>query len=200
MSYQQPPNNQPNWQQQSQYPGQQYSQYYQQPGMPPQQPPKKRRGPALWIGGGCLGLVVLVIILVSISIASAGNAVNNLAATVTVGTSNNTSTQPASTGSGKWTTTHTFTGNGTQKTPVFTAPSDWKVLYTCANQQISGTSIDGALSVTVYGTDNTPLDVAVNAQCKTAKTTGETEEHQGGQVYLDMNGTGDWTVKVQELK
>jgi hypothetical protein len=149
--------------------------------------------------------VLLVIIIASVSIANAGNAVNtsvnNLAATVTAGSGGNTpTTQPASTGSGKWTTTHTFTGNGTQKTPVFTAPDDWKILYTCANQQISGTSIDGALVVTVYGTDNTPHDVAVNAQCKSTKTTGETEEHQGGQVYLDINGTGDWTIKVQELK
>jgi hypothetical protein len=29
---------------------------------------------------------------------------------------------------------------------------------------------------------------------------GETEEHQGGQVYLDITGTGDWTIEVQELK
>jgi len=34
----------------------------------------------------------------------------------------------------------------------------------------------------------------------TAKTTGQTEEHQGGKVYLDINITGDWIIQVQELK
>jgi hypothetical protein len=102
-----------------------------------------------------------------------------------------------------WKTTHTFSGNGSKKTAIFTAPGDWKILYSCAAQAIGdGTYVDGVLGVTVTGTDNTPIDVAVNATCKSGpnKTTGETEEHQGGQVYLDVNGTGDWTVQVQELK
>lgn len=62
---------------------------------------------------------------------------------------------------------------------------------------------DGELAVNVYSSDGTILDtIAVNATCKdgVAKTTGETEEHQGGQVYLDIGGTGDWTIQVQELK
>jgi hypothetical protein len=112
-----------------------------------------------------------------------------------------TSTQPAATGT--WTTTHTFTGNGIQKTANFTAPDDWKILYSCAAQAVGdGTYVDGVLGVIVTGTDNTPIDVAVNATCKagSAKTTGQTEEHQGGQVYLDINATGDWTVQIQELK
>lgn len=102
----------------------------------------------------------------------------------------------------KWTTTHTFTGNGTQKTPIFTVGNDWKILYTCTFQNISGVTADGALVVSVYGSDNTVLDLAINATCKNGvkKTTGSTEEHQGGSVYLSMDGTGDWTVQVQELK
>ena len=102
----------------------------------------------------------------------------------------------------KWTTSHTFTGNGSKKTAIFTAPSDWKILYSCKGQDIAGTAVDGVLVVTVYGSDNTPIDVAINATCKgtSTATTGETEEHAGGQVYLDVNGTGDWTLQVQELK
>ena len=68
---------------------------------------------------------------------------------------------------------------------------------------IAGTATDGVLSVSVYGSDASILDpAAVNATCKSgaALTKGETEEHQSGSVYLDINGTGDWTVQVQELK
>lgn len=102
----------------------------------------------------------------------------------------------------KWTTVQKFTGNGTKKTAIFTVPGDWKILYSCKGQDIGGTSVDGVLVVTVYDSQNVPVDVAVNATCKgTSKaTTGETEEHQSGSVYLDVNGTGDWSVQVQVLK
>ena len=97
----------------------------------------------------------------------------------------------------KWTTTQTISGNGSKKTAIFTAPDDWKILWSCV-----GGDYGGYLAVTVYGSDNGYIDGAVNATCKTgsAPTTGETEEHQGGQVYLDVNGTGDWSLQVQELK
>ncbi len=103
----------------------------------------------------------------------------------------------------KWTTTHTWNGNGSKKTEIFTVPGDWKILFICTYQNIGGVTGDGALAVNVYGSDGSIIDPgAINATCKNgiAKTTGETEEHQGGQVYLDVNGTGDWTVQVQELK
>ena len=122
----------------------------------------------------------------------------------------NTSTQPAATATpaptqapAKWTTTHTFTGNGSKKTAIFTAPDDWKILYSCTFQNNGGVTDDGILTLSVYGADNSIIDAgAVNVTCKNgvAHTTGETEEHQAGQVYLSIDGTGDWTVKVQELK
>ena len=97
----------------------------------------------------------------------------------------------------KWTTTQTINGNGSKKTAIFTAPDDWKILWSC-----TGGDYGGFLSVTVYDSNAAYVDGAVNATCKTGQvpTTGETEEHQGGQVYLDVNGTGDWTLQVQELK
>jgi hypothetical protein len=97
-----------------------------------------------------------------------------------------------------WTTTHTLTGNGIKQTAIFSVSSDWKILYTCTYQD--GGQVDGALSVIVYGTDNSPIDVAINATCHTAHDSGETEEHQGGSVYLKVNGTGQWSVTVQELQ
>jgi hypothetical protein len=104
--------------------------------------------------------------------------------------------------SGTWTTTHTFTGTGRNETGIFSISSDWKLLYTCTYQQISGTSttVDGYLGVSVYSPDNTILDVAVNTRCKETQTTGETEEHIGGNIYLDINATGDWKIQIQELK
>jgi hypothetical protein len=102
---------------------------------------------------------------------------------------------------GTWTTTQTFTGTRIQKTAIFNISSDWKLFYTCAYQQISGAApVEGALAVVVYGADGAIEDVAVNAVCKDAKDTGETEEHIGGNIYLSMNGTGDWTIQIQELK
>jgi hypothetical protein len=102
-----------------------------------------------------------------------------------------------------WTTTHTYTGNGAKKTATFTVPDDWKILYTCTYQKIDTVTADGALSVSVYGSDASIIDpAAVDVTCKNgvAKTKGETEEHQSGTVYLDINGTGDWTIQVQELE
>jgi hypothetical protein len=113
------------------------------------------------------------------------------------------SSTPVNTGytppSSKWTTTHTFRGNGSKKTAIFRVPDDWKILYTCTHQEMG---VEGVLGVIIYTADNTIVDVAVNATCKpdVNLTKGETEEHQGGDIYLDITGTGDWTVTIQELK
>jgi hypothetical protein len=102
----------------------------------------------------------------------------------------------------KWTTVQTITGNGNKKTGIFTAPNDWKILWSCSGFT-DGSGIDGEFSLDVDNSDASPLDLgAVNATCKagSARTTGDTEEHQGGSVYLNINATNDWTVQVQELK
>lgn len=99
----------------------------------------------------------------------------------------------------KWRTVQTFSGNGTKKTAIFTVPDDWKINYTCQGFT-DGSGVDGALTTTVYASDGTYLDGAINVTCKAGKTTKDsTEEHQGGQVYLDINATGDWTIQVQAL-
>lgn len=93
---------------QYQQPYTQYQPPYQppmQPGMysPPQQP-KKRNRALFWIGGGCLALIVLGIIFAVIAVASAAHtvstAVNNVAATVTADTGNNSTGNNNSTTSG----------------------------------------------------------------------------------------------------
>ena len=97
----------------------------------------------------------------------------------------------------KWTTTQTINGNGAKKTGIFTVPDDWKILWSCV-----GGDYGGYLSVTVYDSNAAYVDGAVNSMCKAGNqaTTGETEEHMSGSVYLDVNGTGDWQLQVQEMK
>lgn len=92
-----------------------------------------------------------------------------------------------------------FTGTGPQKTEIFTVPNDWKIVWACYG--IVG-GYEGVLSVGVMGADNSYVDsFAVNANCSGGTTTsGSTEEHQGGKIYLAMQATGDWTVEVQEPK
>jgi hypothetical protein len=189
-------------------------QYPQQPGQPPQgypqQPPiyqqpmmqaPKKRAKWPWIAGGCGCLTVLAIIGIVI-IASSTATVSNVASTAATA---QTTTQPAATAApastGKWTTVQTYSGNGIKKTPVISVPADWQIAYTCKGIDVSGTTVDGVLVVTVTNSDNTPADVAVNATCKAGKTTSDvTEEHQAGQVFLDINSTSDWTIQVKEMK
>ncbi|HEY4382955.1 MAG TPA: hypothetical protein VGN34_00565 [Ktedonobacteraceae bacterium] len=96
-----------------------------------------------------------------------------------------------------WTTTQTFTGNGGKKTASFTvAGNDWKILWSC--QETNG--LDSPLFIIVYDGNNNMVD-SPQTTCKASTTTtGETEEHQGGTFYLDVNTAVTWTLKVQELK
>ncbi len=97
----------------------------------------------------------------------------------------------------KWTTVQKFSGNGTKKTAIFAVPDDWKILYSC-----TGGDFEGFLAVTVYDSQNTYIDGAIRASCLAGSTatTGETEEHQAGNVYLSVDATGDWSLQVQVLK
>lgn len=138
------------------------------------------------------GFLVLVL-------AACGNA-------TTTGTSGSTPTTAATTAptatpkptqAPKWTTVQHFSGNGTKKTQIITVPGDWKIQWSC-----TGGDYGGFLSVTVYDNTNAYVDGAVNAMCKAGSTptTGETEEHQAGSIYLSVDSTGDWSLSVQVLK
>lgn len=99
-----------------------------------------------------------------------------------------------------WTTTHTFSGNGAQKTETFSAPDDWKLNWSC-NPAISSMGSQYNIIVDVNNSDGTPLDpAAINTLCKTGNTSGSTEERQSGSIYLDVNSEDNWTITVQELK
>lgn len=160
------------------------------------QPAPKRTGRGKFFAIGCGALAALVILIIVIALAaSSGGSGSSTSATATLPPTQAATQAPTTTL--KWTTVQTINGNGSKKTAIFTVPDDWKILWSC-----TGGDFGGYLGVTVYDSNAAYVDGAVNATCKTGTqaTTGETEEHQGGQVYLDVNGVGDWSLQVQELK
>lgn len=57
------------------------------------------------------------------------------------------------------------------------------------------------MELDVDNSDGTPFDYgAINTICQSGNTSGSTEEHQSGQVYLDITSEAAWTILVQELK
>lgn len=101
----------------------------------------------------------------------------------------------------KWSTVQTFTGNGAKNTAIFTAPNDWKIVWSCDNTQ-DQYNIDGLIYISAYNADGSDFDPnAVSGTCKAGKiTTDFTEEHRSGNVYLAVNTGLPWTIQVQELK
>jgi hypothetical protein len=206
----------------SQYPPQPPNQYPSQPQWPPQQPPQyqpesqwpyppkppQKRSVGKFFAIGCGALAVLLALIIGIAVAVS----SSTSGTSTTANTTSQATQPAQQVTQaavtatpahtlKWTTVQTFTGNGNKKTALFNAPGDWKIAWSCQGLN-DGTGIDGVLYVSVYGSDGTPTDpAAVSGTCKYGKTTSDnTEEHQSGTFYLDINTGLSWTIQIQELK
>lgn len=173
---------------------------YQQP--PFIQPPKKSRT-WLWI-------VALVVVFFagygaghSPDTTTTGSTNTNQIAASQPTTANSTPTAtstPTPTPKPKqWTTTHTFSGSGNKKTAIFSVPDDWKLQWKCNHASFDG--LDYNIIVDVNNSDSSPMDPsAINVLCKTGNTSGETEEHQSGNVYLSIESEADWTVTIQEFK
>jgi hypothetical protein len=103
---------------------------------------------------------------------------------------------PTPTSTGTWTTVYSYSGNGNKQTPTISVPADWQIVYTCSGD----TMADGALGVIVTNSDGTPADTAVSATCIVGKTTsGMTEVHYTGKVFLNIIATSSWTIQVQEM-
>src|SRR2546421_1393197 len=222
--FQQQPNTQYPPQQPWQQPGQwQQPQYLTPPGTyyppqqspmmpppPPPRPPRKKQNP--WF---ILGIIVGVLILCgaignAVTKSSPSNSTTNVVATDTPITSDTpiptatldtaipTDTPAPTQPPAKWTTTHTFTGNGIKKTAIFSVPDDWKILWSCNAQSFYGSQYN--VQVYVYNSDGSLADVAINELCKPGNTSGETEEHQSGDNYLEVNSEAAWKVQIQEFK
>lgn len=171
------------------------------PQRPPAKPPARRVGFSwLWLASG---LIVGLIVGIIIGYAVHTPGVQSTPPTKQTITTSSQSTQEAITPTPahalKWTTIKTITGNSGEKTSVFTMPDDWKIVWSCDPKSFQGSHAN--LNVTVYGPpDGALVNVAVNAVCKPGKTSGSTEEHRGGQVFLVIGGNGSWKLQVQELK
>lgn len=105
---------------------------------------------------------------------------------------------PTPTHTPKWTTTQTFTGDGNKQTQIFTVGNDWKINWSCNPSSFYGGQYN--VMVYVYGSDGTLVDLPVNTICKTGNTADNTEEHQSGSIYLEIDSEGSWKVQVQELQ
>lgn len=187
---QQPPDQQPPYQ---------YGQYIPPQSYPPPIQPKKKHWPWGWI----IALIVVFFLGRTSVITSDTPPTDANTSTVSAPASNLTQSQPttAPTKPPKplgWTTTQSFSGNGEKKTGVFTVPADWKVNWTCDPASFGNSSYN--LSVTVMGSDNSTIDLAVNTLCATGNVSGSTEEHQAGQVFLDVSSEAAWTITIQEMK
>jgi hypothetical protein len=94
----------------------------------------------------------------------------------------------------EWVTTHTFEGNGNQKTEIFQIGDTWKIVWSCGAGMTSENVI-----IDVHFSDGTVLDkAAINTICDLGNNGGETIEHQGGAVYLNVVSEGGWSVRIQE--
>ncbi len=107
--------------------------------------------------------------------------------------------KPTPTHTPKWTTIQTFSGNGSKKTPAFTVPDNWQLVWSCDPSSSFGGSYN--VIVAVVGTDGSQIDpTAVNTICQSGNKGDQTQEYQGGSVYLDVQSEGAWTIKVKALE
>jgi len=144
--------------------------------------------------GSCAGIANVMGIGSSVSPSNSGNMAKQISGgTATLAATATPAVPPTPTHVLTWTTIQRFTGTSAEKTPVFTVPAEWRIVWTCkATDSFGG----GNFIVTVTGADGTPLDLAVNTQGNDSATT---YEHQAaGQVYLDINTFDEqWTITVQ---
>lgn len=156
-----------------------------------------------------LWVLLLVIIVVACGIIGIAGASRPSSSDVTTNTDTSTTQSTADTSvptdtpaptqaPKKWTTTHTYKGSGSKKTEIIAVPDDWKVFWKCDPASSYGGQYN--VIVDVYNSDGTLADGAINTICKTGNTGDSTEEHQSGNIYLDITSEGDWTITIQELK
>lgn len=98
-----------------------------------------------------------------------------------------------------WTTVQTFTGNGDKKTDTFSIGNTWKINWSCDPSSFDDVQYN--IMVDVDNSDGSPLDAgAINTLCSPTNKSDTTTEHQGGNVYLDINSEAAWTMQIQEMK
>lgn len=181
------------------------------PGAPvfaaPPQPPKRGLRAWHWVLIGVSSVLIICCGLGLLASAAGGGNTGSqnlgsngsVLATATPAPTNTPAPTATATHPPKWTTVHTFKGNGNKKTGTFDVPDDWKLVWSC--NPSSDYFGEYNVIVDVYDADGNPVDfAAVNTICKAGNTHDSTEEHQGGTVYLDVESEAAWTIQVQVLK
>jgi hypothetical protein len=167
-------------------------------------PPVAKSVPTrVWIVTGVSALIIFCCLG---SLIAQGHGSNTSANAATNNNSNSTSNvaktpKPSATPTHtpRWSTVQTFTGNGSKKTDTFHIDDTWKINWSCTPSSFDSGSYN--LIVSVDNKDGTSLDFgAINTMCKDGNTQDSTNEHTGGDVYLDIISEGDWTFQVQEYK
>lgn len=179
--------------------------YYTPPPQVPMPQLKKSRT-WLWI------VALFVVFFVGVGFGHAGASSSDTTATTTASTASSTDTttqqvQPTQaptptskpTQAPKWVTVQKFTGSGSKKTASFTVGDNWAIGWACAPNSSAIGSYN--VIVDVYNSDGTPADPgAINTICKPGNTSDQTQEHQGGNIYLDIQSEGDWSIVIQNLQ
>lgn len=98
----------------------------------------------------------------------------------------------------KWTTTHTFSGNDSQKTDIFTIDNNWRIVWSCNPASVA--SLNYPVFIEVDAPDGSILDRGVETLCQNNNTQGAEEIYAWGQMRLNVICEGDWAVQVQEWK
>jgi hypothetical protein len=142
----------------------------------------------------------IILTLVIIVVVGAGISWSMLSSTAATIRSNATSASIATdTPIPQLMTTHTFTGYGVEKTEVFHVTDNWKIIWSCNPSSFFGHHYD--LIVSVNNAAGKTIDfAAVNVTCAPGYTTDVQEEHQSGDIYLDITSEGAWNIQVQELE
>jgi hypothetical protein len=143
--------------------------------------------------------LILLFAICIIASYSAGYSVgaSTQSATIVINSTNDNPPPVAANRATKWITTHTFNGNGPQQTELFTVAKEWKLSWTCTPTKAAA---QYNIITMIYNVDGTIRDQGLNAICNKNTTSGNTYKHEGGQVYLDIEITGEYMLTVQELK
>jgi hypothetical protein len=155
---------------------------------PPVQPVQaKKRWPWLLV-------LVAAILLVSFGIWHAVSGSPSAASTAK--TASTSLPAPTPTPGRNWHTLLTFSGgNGTKNTQKFKVPADWQFTWSCKG--VNG--VDGGLYVVIYNANGSLYNAGAQVTCLASKQViGSAEEFKSGNVYLNINGNGPWTVSVQQ--
>lgn len=133
-----------------------------------------------WVWG--VGGFILIILIAAASGGTPASTDTNVA--------NNVEEAQATDTEATWQEVKSWTGTGIKKTEPFTITGkQWRVTWT---------NKGGYLGITTYKPgSNIPNDILANS---TEATTDTSYVYKSGEFYLDVNSSGSWEIKVEELK